>query len=134
MTITLDEQGLAIRRSVLGNEYVDRALSEVNAFNAPLQEFVTDYCWGRLWGRPGLDRKQRSIINLAMIAALNRPHELRAHIRGAINNGLQPADIAEVFLQVMVYVGVPAAVDSFRIANEVFIELGIQIEPVDVAK
>lgn len=133
MNVNLDKQGLAMRRSVLGDEYVNRALEQVNAFNAPLQELVTEYCWGRLWGRPGLDRKQRSLLNLGMIATLNRPHELRAHVRGAINNGLTPADIAEVFLQVMIYVGVPAAVDSFRIATEVFAEMKISIEPVEIA-
>lgn len=132
MKLKLDEEGLAIRRSVLGDEYVNRALGQVNAFNAPLQELVTEYCWGRLWGRSGLDRKQRSLLNLGMIATLNRPHELKAHVRGAINNGLTPADIAEVFLQVMVYVGVPAAVDSFRLASEVFAEMKITFEPVEV--
>jgi 4-carboxymuconolactone decarboxylase len=133
MKLNLDEQGLAIRRSVLGDEYVNRALGQINAFNAPLQELVTEYCWGRLWGRPGLDRKQRSLLNLAMIATLNRPHELRAHVRGAINNGLTPTEIGEVFLQVMVYVGVPAAVDSFRIATEVFGEMNISFEPAEIA-
>jgi 4-carboxymuconolactone decarboxylase len=132
LKIKLDKAGLATRRAVLGDKYVERALSQVNAFNAPLQEIVTDYCWGQVWGRPGLDRKQRSLINLAMIATLNRPHELQAHVRGAINNGLEPADIAEVFLQVMIYVGVPAAVDSFRLANEVFAELGIELDPVEI--
>jgi 4-carboxymuconolactone decarboxylase len=116
------EEGLKIRKAVLGEEYVNRALANVNSFNAPLQELVTEYCWGKVWGRPGLDRRQRSLLTLAMIGVLNRPHELKAHIRGALTNGATPAEIGEVFLQVMIYAGVPAAVDSFRIANEVFAE------------
>ncbi len=121
------DEGLKIRKSVLGDEYVNRALANVNSFNAPLQEMVTEYCWGKVWGRPGLDRKQRSMLNLAMISILNRPHELKAHIKGALTNGLTPAEIREVFLQVMIYAGVPAAVDSFRLANEVFAENGVAI-------
>lgn len=119
------EEGLKIRKAVLGEEYVNRALANVNSFNAPLQRLVTEYCWGKIWGRPGLDRRQRSLLNLAMIGVLNRPHELRAHIAGALTNGVTPAEICEVFLQVMIYAGVPAAVDSFRIANEVFAEKGL---------
>ena len=121
------DEGLKIRKAVLGDEYVNRALANQNAFNAPLQELVTEYCWGKVWGRPGLDRKQRSMLNLAMISILNRPHELKAHIRGALTNGVTPAEIREVFLQVMIYGGVPAAVDSFRIANETFTEMGVKI-------
>jgi 4-carboxymuconolactone decarboxylase len=116
------EKGLKIRKAVLGEAYVERALANVNSFNAPLQKLVTEYCWGKVWGRPGLDRKQRSMLNLAMISVLNRPHELKAHVRGALTNGVTPAEICEVFLQVMIYAGVPAAVDSFRIAGEVFTE------------
>ena len=119
------EKGLKIRREVLGAEYVDKALSTADDFNRPLQELVTTYCWGEIWGRPGLDRKTRSMLNLAMISALNRPHEIKAHVKGAINNGLTKNDIQEVFLQVAIYVGVPAAVDSFRLAREVFQEMGI---------
>jgi 4-carboxymuconolactone decarboxylase len=121
------EEGLNIRKAVLGEAYVERALANVDSFNAPLQELVTEYCWGKVWGRPGLDRKQRSMLNLAMISVLNRPHELKAHIRGALTNGMTPAEICEVFLQVMIYAGVPAAVDSFRIANEVFVENKVAI-------
>ena len=120
------EQGLANRRKVLGDAYVDKALQSVSEFSAPLQQMVTEYCWGEVWGRGGLDFKQRSMLNLAMISALNRPHELKAHVRGALNNGLTRQDIAEIFLQVMIYVGVPAAVDSFRLAGEVFAELDAQ--------
>ena len=119
------EKGLKIRREVLGSEYVDKAISTADDFNRPLQEQVTTYCWGECWGRPGLDRKTRSMLNLAMISALNRPHEIKAHVKGAINNGLTKNDIQEVFLQVAIYCGVPAAVDSFRLAREVFQEMGI---------
>ena len=119
------EKGLEIRRKVLGSEYVDNALATADDFNRPLQELVTQYCWGEIWGRPGLDHKTRSMLNLAMISALNRPHEVKAHVRGAINNGLTKDQIMEVFLQVAIYCGVPAAVDSFRIARETFAELGI---------
>ena len=119
------EKGLKIRREVLGAEYVDKAIASADDFNRPLQELVTQYCWGEIWGRPGLDRKTRSFINLAMISALNRPHEVKMHIKGALNNGLTKDDIQEVFLQVAIYCGVPAAVDSFRTAQQVFKELGI---------
>ena len=121
----LFEKGLKIRREVLGSEYVDKALSTADDFNRAMQELTTEYCWGWCWGRPGLDRKTRSIINLAMISALNRPHEVKAHVRGAINNGLTKEEIREVLLQVAIYCGVPAGVDSFRAAKEVFTELGI---------
>jgi 4-carboxymuconolactone decarboxylase len=119
------EKGLKIRREVLGADYVDNAIKTADDFSRPLQELVTQYCWGEIWGRPGLDRKTRSCINLAMITALNRPHEVKMHIKGALNNGLTKNDIQEVFLQVAIYCGVPAAVDSFRLAREVFKELGI---------
>ena len=119
------EKGLKIRREVLGSEYVDNALKTADDFTMPLQELVTTYCWGECWGRPGLDRKTRSMLNLAMISALNRPHEIKAHVKGAINNGLTKNDIQEVLLQVAIYVGVPAAVDGFRLAREVFQEMGI---------
>lgn len=119
------EKGLSIRREVLGADYVDNAIASADDFNRPLQELVTQYCWGEIWGRPGLDRKTRSMINLAMISALNRPHEVKMHIKGALHNGLTKQEIQEVFLQVAIYCGVPAGVDSFRIAKEVFRELGI---------
>jgi 4-carboxymuconolactone decarboxylase len=123
MTTELFDKGMQIRRAVLGDAYVDKALAGMNEFNRPLQELVTEYCWGAVWGRKGLDRSQRSLINLAMISTLNRPHELKAHVRGALNNGLTRAQIAEVLLQVAIYAGVPAAVDSFRVAQETFAEL-----------
>jgi 4-carboxymuconolactone decarboxylase len=117
------EKGLAIRRAVLGADFVDNAFATADDFNRPLQELVTQYCWGEVWGRPGLDRKTRSMLNLAMLSALNRPHEIKAHVKGALANGLTKDQIKEVFLQVAIYVGVPAAVDSFRIAREVFKEM-----------
>jgi 4-carboxymuconolactone decarboxylase len=109
----------------LGAEYVDKALASADNFSRPLQELVTQYCWGEIWGRPGLDRKTRSIINLAMISALNRPHEIKVHVKGAIHNGLTKDEIQEVLLQVAIYCGIPAGVDSFRVAREAFAELGI---------
>jgi 4-carboxymuconolactone decarboxylase len=117
------EKGLKIRREVLGAEYVDKALSTADDFNRPLQELVTTYCWGECWGRPGLDRKTRSMLNLAMISILNRPNELRTHVKGALTNGVTREEIREIFLQVAIYAGMPAAVDSFRIAGEAFAEL-----------
>ncbi|WKA58084.1 4-carboxymuconolactone decarboxylase [Planococcus shenhongbingii] len=117
------EQGLEIRKSVLGAEYVDKSIQNATDFNMPMQELVTEYCWGEIWSRPGLSRKTRSIINLAMITALNRPHELKLHVRGAINNGLTKEEIQEVFLQTAIYCGVPAAIDSFRTAKEVLDEI-----------
>jgi 4-carboxymuconolactone decarboxylase len=117
------ERGLKNRREVLGAEYVDNAIATADDFSRPLQELVTEYCWGAVWDRHGLDRKTRSIINLAMLSALNRPHELKLHIKGALNNGLSKAEIGEVLLQTAVYCGVPAAVDSFRSAREVFAQL-----------
>ena len=119
----LYDKGMKIRREVLGDAYVDRALAKSGPFNDPLQELVTTYCWGWCWGREGLERRDRSLINLAMIAVLNRGHELKAHIRGALNNGLSKDEIREVLLQVGIYAGIPAAVDSFRIANEAFAEI-----------
>ncbi len=114
------DKGLAIRRAVLGDDYVDKALNTADDFNRPMQELVTEYCWGAVWGREGLPKKQRSMLNLAMISILNRPHELKAHIKGALTNGVTKEEITEVFLQVAIYGGVPCAVDSFRIAKEVF--------------
>ena len=118
------EKGLGIRRQVLGAEFVDNAFATADDFNRPLQELVTQYCWGEVWGRPGLDKKTRSLLNLAMLSALNRPHEIKMHVRGALANGVTKEEIKEVFLQVAIYCGVPAAVDSFRIAREVFKESG----------
>jgi len=117
------EAGLEVRRAVLGKEYVDKSLAAADDFNQPFQELVTEYCWGEIWTRPGLERKTRSLLNLAMLTALNRPHEVRIHVRGALNNGVSKEEIKEVFLQTAIYCGVPAALDSFRIAREVFAEV-----------
>ena len=119
------DKGLKTRREVLGAEYVDQAIRNADDFNLPLQELVTEYCWNEIWNRPGLDRKTRSIVNLAMLTALNRPHELKLHVKGAINNGLSKDEIAEIFLQSAIYCGVPAAIDSFRTAKDVFKEMGL---------
>jgi 4-carboxymuconolactone decarboxylase len=122
MNKELFDQGLKTRRDVLGSEYVDKAIANADDFSKPLQELVTQYCWGDVWNRPGLERKTRSLLNLAMLTALNRPHELKLHIRGALNNGVTKEEIREVFLQAAIYCGVPAGVESFRIAREVFSE------------
>jgi len=116
------KKGLKIRRAVLGRKYVDASIKNADDFTRPFQELVTEYCWGAIWGRPGLTRKQRSLINLAMLTALNRPHEIKLHVRGALTNGLSKNDIQEVFLQTAIYCGVPAALDAFRAAREVFAE------------
>ena len=117
------ERGLEIRKSVLGKEFVENAIRTADDFSRPLQELVTEYCWGAVWGREGLDKRTRSLLNLAMISCLNRPHELRLHIGGALKNGMTRDEIREVFLQVAIYAGVPAGVDSFRAAKEVFEKL-----------
>jgi 4-carboxymuconolactone decarboxylase len=122
MADDLYETGLRIRREVLGAEYVDKSIASADDFNRPLQELVTRYCWGAVWSRPGLDRKTRSLINLAMLTALNRPHEVKLHLKGALNNGCSREEIMEVLLQTAIYCGVPAAIDSFRLAREVFNE------------
>ena len=120
------ERGLATRRAVLGPEYVDGSLAKADDFSWPLQQMATEYCWDEIWNRPGLDRRSRSILNLGMISALNRPHELKLHIRGALNNGLTKDELREIFLQVGVYCGLPAAIESFRLAREVFAEMGLE--------
>lgn len=117
------ETGLRIRREVLGAEHVDKSIATADDFNRPLQELVTEYCWGEVWSRPGLSRKMRSLLNLAMLTALNRPHEVKLHLKGALTNGCSKEEIMEVLLQAAIYCGVPAAVDSFRLAREVFNEI-----------
>jgi 4-carboxymuconolactone decarboxylase len=114
------DAGLEVRRAVLGTDFVDNAIKNADDFNRDLQQLVTEYCWGEVWTRPGLARETRSILNIAMLTALNRPHELKVHIQGALRNGVTKEEIKEVLLQTAIYVGVPAAVDSFRIAQEVF--------------
>ena len=117
------ETGLKIRSEVLGKEYVENSMKSADDFNKPFQELVTEYCWGAVWGREELPRKTRSMLNLAMISILNRPHELRTHIKGALTNGVSKDEIREILMQVAIYAGVPAAVDSFRLAREAFAEL-----------
>jgi 4-carboxymuconolactone decarboxylase len=120
----LREKGLKIRREVLGAKYVDAALNNMNDFNAPLQELLNEFCWGGAWGRGVLSRQERSMINLAMLTALGRTHEVETHVRGALNNGLSKEQISEILLHTAIYCGVPAAVDSFRAANKVMAEDG----------
>ena len=117
------QRGLEIRSAVLGDAYVSQALASADDFTKPLQDLVTEYCWGAIWGRDGLALKTRSMLNLAMISVLNRPNELLTHIKAALTNGVTRDEIREVFLQVAIYAGVPAAVDSFRIACEAFAEV-----------
>jgi 4-carboxymuconolactone decarboxylase len=119
------DAGLKTRREVLGAAYVDKAMASVDDFNQPFVELLNTYCWNDIWNRPGLDRKSRSMLNLAMLTALNRGPELKLHINGALNNGLTKEQIREVFLQTAVYCGVPAAVEAFRAAKEVFKERGV---------
>jgi len=117
------EAGLTVRKAVLGAEYVEKSLRSADSFTQEMQELVTEYCWGEIWTRPGLDRRTRSFLNLAMLTALNRPHEIKLHVLGALNNGLTRDEIKEVFLQSAIYCGVPAALDAQRVAKEVFAEV-----------
>lgn len=120
MNDELFERGLEIRRAILGGDYVDKSLAAADEFNMPLQRLVTEYCWGAIWGREELPKKTRSMLNIAMLCALNRPHELKLHLGGALRNGLTKTEIREILLQVGIYCGVPAAVDAFRVAKEAF--------------
>jgi 4-carboxymuconolactone decarboxylase len=117
------EKGLKLRKQVLGAEYVEKSMASADSFSMPMQELSTEYCWGHVWTRPGLALRDRSLINIAMISALNRPHELKLHVKAALNNGLSREEIREVILQVAVYCGVPAGIDSTRIAREAFAEV-----------
>jgi 4-carboxymuconolactone decarboxylase len=123
MNDELFKKGLEIRKSVLGAEFVEKSLAAADEFNMPMQRLTTEYCWGALWGREeGLPKKTRSMLNLAMLAVLNRPHELKMHVGGALRNGLTKAEIREVLLQVAIYGGIPAGVDAFRVAKEAIAE------------
>jgi 4-carboxymuconolactone decarboxylase len=115
-------QGLAVRREVLGSEHVDRSLAGADDFTRPIQQLVTEYCWGEVWTQPELPRRTRSLLNIAMLSALNRPHELQLHVRGALRNGCTSDEIRAVLMQVAIYCGVPAAIDGFRIASAVLKE------------
>jgi 4-carboxymuconolactone decarboxylase len=117
------ERGLSIRKRVVGESYVERSLANADEFSGPFQDLVTEYCWGAVWGREGvLDHRTRSMLNIAMLAALPRPHELKLHIQGALRNGVTTDEIREILLQATVYAGVPIGVDSFRIAREAIAE------------
>ncbi|CUU21989.1 4-carboxymuconolactone decarboxylase [Bradyrhizobium sp. JR7.2] len=119
----MHDKGLEVRKAVLGEAYVNNALKNVDDFNRPFQEMLNEYCWGTVWGREELPRKTRSMLNIAMIAILNRQHEFRAHLKGALTNGVSRDEIREILMLVAIYGGMPAAVDSFRIAREVFAEI-----------
>jgi 4-carboxymuconolactone decarboxylase len=119
------DKGFRIRREMFGAELADKTWESADDFNRPFEELVNQYCFGEIWSSPGLDRRTRSIITLAMLTGLNRPNQIRAHVRGAIANGVTKDELKELFLQAAIYCGVPAAVDSFRIAREVFQEMGI---------
>ncbi len=121
----LFEQGLALRREVLGADYVDKSLASANDFMMAFQHVTTEWCWGYAWGRPGLDKRTRSLLNLAMLTALNRAPEVKLHVRGAINNGVSVDEIKEVLLHATIYCGIPAGLDSFKAANEVLLEMGV---------
>jgi 4-carboxymuconolactone decarboxylase len=117
--LDLDPAGIATRRAVLGDAYVDQALARATPFTAPLQEFVTRHAWGHTWQRPGLDLRTRSIVTVSMLIAIGQLHELKTHIRGALNNGVTKQELQEILLHATVYCGYPAAVDAFRAAAEV---------------
>lgn len=119
----LFDRGLRARRDVLGTEHVERSLAQVSDFSRPVQEFVTEFCWGSVWNRPQLDRRTRSLLNLAMLTALNRMHEFAVHVRGAVNNGCTEEEIQEVLLQTAAYCGAPAALESARVADRVLGEI-----------
>jgi 4-carboxymuconolactone decarboxylase len=120
---SLFERGLKVRKEVLGEDYVNKSIAGADEFTRTMAEWSTEFCWGALWTRPGVDRRFRSIVNLAMISVLNRPHELKLHVKAALKNGLTKDEIKEIFLQVAVYAGVPAGIDSFRNAKEAFKEM-----------
>lgn len=126
MSASMMDKGLEMRRAVLGREHVDRSLAAADDFTRPLQELVTAYCWGEVWSRPTLAPKVRSMLNICMLTALNRPHELKLHVRGAITNGCSGEEIMEVILQTAIYCGVPAALDASRIAREALREMGVE--------
>lgn len=123
------ERGLALRKDVLGAAYVENAMARADDFTRPMQELSTSYCWGEIWSRPGLTRRERSLLNLGMISALNRPHELRLHVKAALRNGLARDEIREALLQVAVYCGIPAGIDSTRIAAEAIAEFDAEQSP-----
>lgn len=125
------DAGLKCRTEVLGQEYVEKSLAGADDFNRDFQSMVTEYCWGGTWGRGILEKRDRSILNLGMLAALNRPHEFKLHFRGAINNGLSLKELREILMQIAIYCGVPAGIEGFRLAREVLADLGIDPSKMD---
>jgi 4-carboxymuconolactone decarboxylase len=122
------DKGLQIRREVVGAEYVDRSLAQADDFTRPFQELVTEYCWGASWGRDALSRRDRSLLNLAMLAILGRNTEFKLHLRGALRNGCTKAEIQDTLIQIAIYAGVPAGMEGFRLAKEVFAEMDAEAE------
>lgn len=118
--------GHQVRCDVMGAERIENVMKNADSFTRPIHNLITEYCWGEIWTRPGLDRKTRSLLNLAMLAALNRQNELRLHIAGALNNGVTPEEMMECFLQVAIYAGVPAGLESTNLANEILKEKGLK--------
>lgn len=125
MSKELFDKGLAVRKEVLGKDYVENSIKNADDFMMAFQEITTEYCWGYVWSRPGLDKKTRSMLNLAMLSALNRGPELKLHINGALNNGVTKEEMKEIFLQVGIYCGIPACLDAFKTAKDVFKERGV---------
>lgn len=129
MADELYERGEKIRGEVLGAAYVQASIANTDAFSEPMRTFAVRNLWGDVWARPGLDRRSRSIVNLALLSAANRPSELKIHIRAALNNGVTRAEIGEVFLQVALYAGVPTGSDATRVAKQVFAEIDAETQP-----
>ena len=128
MSRDIFDRGLEIRKKVLGAEFVEKSFASADDFNRPMQELVTEYCWGAVWSRPGLDRKVRSLLNIVMLTALGRRHELEVHVRGAVTNGVSATEIQEALLQTAIYCGVPAAMEAMRTAEAALTALGV-VEP-----
>lgn len=128
------ERGLKCRKDVLGEAYVEASLSKADDFNRDFQEIVTEYCWGGTWGRGVLSKRDRSILNLGMLAGLGKSHEFKLHYRGAITNGLSHEDLREILIQIAVYCGIPAGIEAFRLAREVYADLGIDVSNMDGGK
>ena len=128
------ERGLKCRKEVLGEEYVEASLAKADDFNRDFQEMVTEYCWGGTWGRGVLSKRDRSILNLGMLAGLGKSHEFKLHYRGAITNGLSHEDLREILIQIAVYCGIPAGIEAFRLAREGYNDLGIDVSNMDGGK
>ena len=133
MTDPRHDAGMAVRRQVLGDDHVDRAVAGTTSFSAPFQDFITRSVWGEVWARPGLDRRTRSCITLALLTALRCEDELAIHVRAALRNGLDPREIGEVLLQTAIYAGVPAANSAFAVAQRVLADAGVRLDAPDQA-